>query len=252
MLKTGLGSLLLCLILQIASVEALAENLVVYGDESYAPVIYLEGGKPAGILPAIFSLLSKDTGDTYELVLVPWKRAVVESERQSGGITNISVNKAREAFYDFSLPIYDDYIQMVVIKGKEFAYSGLWSLKPKLVGVTSGASYGEDIDKAIADGLINVDRDPGQVNRMKKLLLGRIDVALVGNGSVGFEQLIASDPELKANRSRFVVLQPPLVRDQLHLAFAKTMNKKAAIARFDKALTALRKSPEYQKLLERM
>lgn len=247
--KSALGAGLVGLAALLMPWSAHCEHLVVYGDETYAPVIYTDQGKPAGILPAIFARLSKDTGDTYELVLVPWKRALMESEHARGGITNISRNKAREAFYDFSLPMYDDDIQLVVLKGKEFDYRELKDLKGKTVGGAAGASYGDEVDKAIAEGGITVDRDPGQLSRMRKLLAGRMDVAIVGNGMVGLELLLGSDPELAANRSKFVVLPHPLVRDPLHLAFAKTMEKKPALERFNKALTVFKKSAEYRKLL---
>lgn len=241
--------LLACFAWACLCAAANAEKLVIYGDESYAPVIYADQGGPAGILPAIFKRISKDTGDTYELTLVPWKRALSESMRGRGGITNISRNTERDKLYDFSVPIYDDDIQLVVLKGKEFAFAELKDLKGKTIGGAQGASYGDEVDKAIADGIIVMDRDPHQLPRLKKLLLGRIDVAIVGNGFAGFEQLIASDPELAANRSKFVVLPRALVRDPLHLAFVKSMSMSPALKRFDKAMEALKKTAEYRRIV---
>jgi polar amino acid transport system substrate-binding protein len=84
---------------------------------------------------------------------------------------------------------------------------------------------------------------------MKKLLAGRVDVVIIGNGSSGLDRLIFSDPMLEANRDKFVVLPRPLVVDPLYLAFAKTMNMKPALQRFNKAITALRKSDEFQRVL---
>jgi polar amino acid transport system substrate-binding protein len=240
---------LLCLSGLTATGHAVAEKLVVFGDEAYAPVIYLDQGRPMGILPAIFARLAKDTGDTYELALVPWKRALNESLMGHGAITNISFNKEREALYDFSEPIYNDDLQLVVLKGKEFVFNGLQDLKGKSVGGAHGASYGDDVDRAIADGLFTMERDPNQLSRLKKLLLKRMDVAIIGNGTVGFEQLLVSDPVLQANRSNFVVLQHPLTRDPLYLAFLKTMRMKPALDRFNKALAKLKKTPEYGKLV---
>ncbi|MES2935193.1 MAG: transporter substrate-binding domain-containing protein [Pseudomonadota bacterium] len=232
-----------------APLQAHAEKLLIYGDDAYVPVIYLDHGKPVGILPAIFSRLSKDTGDTYELVLLPWKRALDESARGHGGITNISWNKERDRLYDFSAPIYDDDIQLVVLKGKEFPFLKFQDLKGKIAGGKIGASYGEEVDKAILDGTIKIDRDSSQVSRMKKLLLGRIDVAIIGNGNAGFDLMIASDPDFIANRDKLMVLPQPLVRDPLHLAFAKSMHKQAALDRFNKALQAFRKTIEYRRLI---
>lgn len=234
----------------IASVPAKAERLVIYGDDAYPPVIYLDHGKPAGILPAIFSRLQKDTGDQYELVLVPWKRALYESQQGRGGITTISWNKERDRIYDFSEPIYYDDIQLVVLKGKEFAFKQLQDLKGKKLGGAAGASYGEEIDSAISSGLLKIDRDPNQDVRLRKLLFGRIDVALIGNGNAGLNRILDSVPDLKAKRSQFVALPQPLTRDPLYLAFAKSMHKQAAIQRFNQALKALKKTPEYQQITQ--
>lgn len=241
---------LLLLVCGVFSGALKAETISVYGDEAYAPVIYLDHGKPTGVLPAIFARLSRDTGDRYELVLVPWKRALYESQRGLGGVTNISWTKERSAIYDFSDPIYFDDIQLVVLKGKEFPFNELKDLKGKKVGGADGASYGEDVDKAIAAGIISMDRDPNQLSRMRKLLLGRMDVAIVGNGRAGFERLLASAPDLVANRDKFVVLPKPLSTDPLYLAFAKSKKMQPALARFNKALAALKKTDEYRQLVE--
>jgi len=51
-----------------------------------------------------------------------------------------------------------------------------------------------------------------------------------------------------ATERNFAILPTPLTRDPLHLAFAKSMNKRAALDRFDAALEKLRKSEELKKL----
>jgi polar amino acid transport system substrate-binding protein len=247
----GRAAFLACVCLSVAMQpkQAVAEKLLIYSDHASAPVISLEKGKPAGFLSALLTRLSKDSGDTYELVLVPWKRALYEAGNGRGGIAGISWTRERAEVYDFSQPVFYDDIQLVVLKGKAFAFSRPDDLKGKTVGGLLGTSYGDAVDKALAAGNILVDRDQGQVSRLKKLLAGHIDVAIIGNGAIGFEHLLASDPDLSANRDKFFVLPKPLAHDSIHLAFAKTMNMKPALARFDKALAALKKTAEYQRLV---
>ncbi|TXT41447.1 MAG: hypothetical protein FD135_233 [Comamonadaceae bacterium] len=240
---------LACLVVAWLSNTAHADDVVIFGDNAYAPVSYLDGGKPAGIFPVIFNRLSRDTGDRYEFVLLPWKRALRESLRGSGGITNFSWTQERDKSYDFSEPIYFDDIQLVVLKGKEFAFAEVKDLKGKIAGGAAGASYGEEVDRAIADGIFSVDRDDNQGFRMRKLLAGRIDVAIIGNGTAGFELLLDLDPELKAMRSKFIVLPHPLTRDPLYLAFAKSMHMKPKLERFNQALSAFKRTAEYQKMI---
>lgn len=225
-----------------------AETLVVLGDDVYPPVVYANQGQPAGILPAILGRIAQLTGDHYEIHLSPWKRAYELALRGEGGVVGISYNSERARVFDFSKPIYDDDIQIVTLRDKTFPYARLDDLKGKIIGGVIGASYGEVVDKAVANGLFTVERDVGAAGRLRKLLAGRLDAALIGNGSFGLEEVINSQEELRGNRAQFVALPTPLTRDPLHLAFAKSMHKRAALDRFDTALDKLRKSGELKKL----
>lgn len=236
------------LVIGLFSLSMHAETLVVNGDEAYPPVVYLTEGKAAGILPAILKRAEPLTGDTYQVQLAPWKRAYETALRGEGGVIGVSFTAERAKLFDFSKPIYDDDIQIVVIKGREFPYAKVDDLKGKVVGGVIGASYGEPVDKAIEAKLFTVERDIGQVNRLRKLLAGRLDAAFIGNGHAGFDAIVNSHEELRANRDKFVILPVPLARDPLHLAFSKAQNKVEALARFDAAVEKLRKSGELKKI----
>ncbi len=228
---------------------ARAEVLIVFGDEAYAPIIYSKEGVPTGILPAIFARLEALSGDHYDLRLLPWNRAFELASRGEGGLANFSHNEERAKIFDYSKPIYDDDIQIVTLKSRSFVYSKIDDLKGKVVGGLIGAAYGNEIDKAIASGLFTMERDVSQTGRLRKLLAGRQDAAFVGNGQLGVELILNSHEELRANRDKFVVLPSPLTRDPLHLAFLKTMQKRAALDRFNAALDKLKKSGEFKKIV---
>lgn len=228
--------------------NAMADTLVVLGDDAYVPVVYMKDGKPAGLLPAILQAASRHTGDTYDIRLSPWRRAYEFSLRGDGGLVGVSFNQERDKLFDFSRSFYDDNIQIVTLKSKTFPYSKLEDLKGKTIGGINGASYGDEVDRAIAAGLFTVERDVSQTGRLRKLLAGRLDAAFVGNGQAGFEAAVNSFDELRQKRSLFVVLPTPLTRDPLHLAFPKAMGQRAAIDRFDAAIDKMRKSGELKKL----
>jgi ABC-type amino acid transport substrate-binding protein len=213
-----------------------AETLLVYGDDSYPPVVYSANGKPAGILVDILRKVSERTGDTYEVRLFPWKRAYERARAGHAAVVGVSKTAERAAQFDFSDPIYFDDIQIVVKKGREFAYTQLSDLKGKTVGGVLGASYGDVVDAAIKEGLFKIDQDTGQKGRLHKLLLDRVDAAFIGNGTEGFDMVLRSDPDLQARRADLVVLSTPLTRDPLHLAVAKSMGKKALVERFNAGL----------------
>lgn len=224
-----------------------AETIPVYGDSGYAPVIYLEDGKAKGTLVDILKAASRRSGDDFEIRLVPWKRAYESSQTGQGALVGVSLTSERSQIFDFSEPIYSDDIQIVVLKGREFPFRQLSDLKGKSLGGVLGASYGDAVDKAIKDGLFAVDRDIGLSSRLLKLLAGRIDGALVGNGQAGFEAALQSSPELLANRSKFNVLKVPLTQDLLYLAIPKSMKKSDVIARFNVALRQLQKTGEFKR-----
>jgi polar amino acid transport system substrate-binding protein len=223
-----------------------AETLVVFGDDGYFPVVHLKDGTPAGVLPAILAHAESLTGDSYVLKLSPWKRAYELAVRAEGGVLGVSFNQERAKTFDFSKSIFDDDIQIVALKSRTFAFAKLEDLKGKVIGGVLGASYGDEVDRAIAEGLFTVERDVGQSGRLRKLLAGRLDAAFIGNGNAGFLEVVGSVAELRTHRSDFVILPKPLARDPLHLAFSKTMNKRAALARFDAALEKMKKSGQLQ------
>ena len=225
-----------------AALVAHSETLVVYGDDTYQPVISRLNGMPVGVLVDILRKVSERSGDTYDIQLFPWKRAYELASMGKGALIGISKTTERQEVFDFSDPIYSDDIQIVVLKGREFPFAQLGDLQGKTMGGVLGASYGEVVDKAIQEGLFKMDRDIGQSGRLNKLLAHRMDGALIGNGRAGFEAVLASDPLLMAQRHQFVVLKTPLTRDTLYLAAAKSMKNKAAIERFNKALRELQKN----------
>jgi polar amino acid transport system substrate-binding protein len=219
-----------------------AEELIVYGDDNYAPVIHVRAGKPAGALVDLLRKVSERTGDTYTVQLFPWKRAFETAREGRGALIGVSLNAERATVFDFSDPVYNDDIQIVTRKGHEFAFEQLTDLKGKVLGGVLGASYGEQVDAAIRDGVFKVDRDVSQVNRLNKLLAGRMDAALIGNGIEGFESVLQADPQLAAKRGQFSILAKPLTRDPLYLAIPKSMGKKPVLDRFNKAVRELQKS----------
>lgn len=149
-----------------------AEDLVIFGDDSYPPVVYLDNGEVKGFIPAILKQLEPITGDHYDIRLYPWKRAYELASRSEGGVIGISYTEERAKQFDYSRPVYNDNIQVVTLQGRQFPFENLSDLKGKVIGGVIGASYGDEVDKAIANGTITMDRDIDQAGRLRKLLAG--------------------------------------------------------------------------------
>ena len=67
--------------------------------------------------------------------------------------------------------------------------------------------------------------------------------------SISSQKVVLTDPLLLANKDRFKALPNPLLEDWLYLAFAKQMQMKPALERFNKSLIALKKSKEYDAIV---
>ncbi len=226
-----------------------AETLVLFGSDDYAPISTLAEGKPQGIFPELLARIEKEAGDHYDLRLVPWRRAQLQARRGEGGISNFTWSSERAAAFDYSVPLYNREVVLVVLKGKEFPFGGLSDLKGKKVGVGPSATYGGDVDKAIEQGLFAIDVDSSQGSRMRKLLAGRVDAIFVSSGRQGVAHMLASHADLKDVADRIVVLPTPLISNSLHVAFPKNMNKTEALERLNKAYLKLQKAGSLKDIL---
>lgn len=231
------------LLLCFAGTLSAAEEVVIFGDNNYQPVIFSDAqGHSAGILPQLLRQFARDSGAAITIKLYPWKRAYFSAEKGLGGVIGLSRTNQRMAIFDYSAPIYDDSISVIVIKGHAFPFNALADLAGKKIGVQSGASYGSEVDAAIKAGDLTVEADQSHTSRLKKLLHGRIDAAFIGNGERGLQNLLDSDEQLAANREQFVILPRPLTNDLLYLGFAKSMHMQAFLQRFNTWLAEAQKN----------
>lgn len=233
------------------STSAQAQELFIFGDDNYPPVIYLnKQQQTSGVLPQALEYFRKASGDNFTLKLYPWKRAYANAESGKGGVIGLSKTPPRELIFDFSEPIYNDNINVVVLIGSEFAFESLADLSGRKIGAQAGASYGSAVDAAIETQVIKVERDQSHNSRLKKLLHGRIDAAFIGNGQAGLDQLLEADPQLSKSRKRFIVLPNPLSHDPLYLAFPKSMAMQNFLTRFNQALLEGRSKGQLPPLTE--
>lgn len=139
----------------------------------------------------------------------------------------------------------------MVLKGHEFPFQRIDDLRGKIIGFLGGASVGEEFERGRREVLKPEPDFAGPETRLKKLLYGRIDAAVVSTGVAGLRSIIALDEDLIRTKDRFVILPTPLASDPNYLAFAKTMNMQPFLREFNRALAEARRDGRMQALLDR-
>lgn len=241
--------LLLCLLFCGA---AQPQELLIVGNNYSVPKIYSEAEEPRGMLVDILRYAdSAMPRHRFTLHLYPWARAYRMAERGQAGIVGLSWTAERQQIFDYSEPLFYDEVLVVVRHGEEFAFGGIDDLAGRRVGIGAGGSFGEEFEQARQRGLFEVDEDNGPVSRLKKLLAGRIDAALINPGLAGLKRAIAQDPQLVEHADDIRTLPQPLKRDANHLGFHKHLAMGAFLEEFNAVIRQGYENGDIPRLLER-
>lgn len=227
-----------------------AETILINGNNNKAPKIYTDNGAPAGILVDILQYVQKHTEAGFDIKLYPWARAYKNAVAGKGAIIGLSKTSERLKIFDYSEPVYYDEVIIVTKKGSEFAYTDFHDLKGKTVGIGRGGSFGDDFEKGKDQGVFTVSEDSGPGPRLKKLLAGRIDCALLSPGKFAFYQTVAQEKSLHGKEGEFSILDTPLKKDPNYLGFAKSMDKSAYLESFNAAIKKGYESGDIPKIIE--
>jgi ABC-type amino acid transport substrate-binding protein len=119
-------------------------------------------------------------------------------------------------------------------------------LADKTVGVLRGSDYGDAWDAALAS--FRREEDNGAESRLQKLLLDRIDVAIVGAGPAGL-RLAAMRAGVAA--SAFSVLPVPLLVQPICLAIAKGKGSQEKVERINLAIASMQRDGYVQRIKEK-
>ena len=201
-------------------------------------------GAPVGLYPdlvrAAFALMKVPV----VIEAVPWKRALAEIDAGSAGVAGIYKTRERLLKYDYSEALLAEKLLVFVRHDRAFRLAGVDDLAGLRIGVIRGWSYGDEFDAMRAAGRLQAEEVVSDAQNFSKLEAGRIDAVVTIEQSG--KKLLASGsyPSVQA-------LGVPLTTKTAHLAFSRALNKGALLARFDAAMDALRRSGEYDRIVER-
>jgi polar amino acid transport system substrate-binding protein len=232
----GLCVVLIAFLMSIIAESVAKSPIVVFIGDTVAPKMYAKDGKPAGSIYAIVKEAMSRAGYEAEYSLVPFSRGV-ESAKRGGGIMPslaYSEERAKVLFYTKN-PMYKDRVNLITMAKSDFPYSGAKDLVGRIIGMQRGSVYGGDF--ATIRSSVNLSLDDGIAQRLRKLMVGRIEGAIVPGGMGGFRYAVK---EIGADEKQFIVKTPPLTVDNNYIGIAKTYpDGQEIINRIDKALTSM-------------
>ena len=220
---------------------ALATEPVVIGfDVANPPFMYERDGKAVGIYPALVDAAFRHMQQEVILQTRPWSRLLQESNKGLTGAAGIYINAARAQTYDFSAPLFVEETRIYFARSRPVNFTQISDLKGLRIGAIRGWSYGPAFDRARAARLFTVEETPSDSQNMRKLALGRLDavLAISESGTALIKQL----PQIQADST-------PLAKNTTYLAFAKSAHQQTLLLRFDQALSAMKSSGEYERII---
>ncbi|BDQ37429.1 hypothetical protein SYK_17890 [Pseudodesulfovibrio nedwellii] len=224
--------------------------IVLFGTDSKPPKSWKKENSPCGIQVDILREIEFRTDLTFDIHMYPWKRAYMNAIEGRGGIFGLSMTKERLKIFDYSQVMCMDEMRLITLKGHEFPFHSIQDLKDKTIGVTRGASYGDTYDNAL--GTVFTPCYDGQpLIRLRMLLAGRTDAALIGPGKTAITYIVRNDPRLKANIDKFSVLETPFNIDPNFIGFHKSMRQGENLLKINRALKSMWKDGTISRIVNK-
>lgn len=237
--KAALAALILSGLLSTQLAQSSERAALVVGAGEWKPLVSIslpENGMLAQIVTEAFL----QVGQPISYAFFPWARTeqlALEGEL-AGAIGYIKTQRRLARFHYSKLPIYKTKQALFHFKGRPISWQVLSDLSDYLIGVTTGYSYGEEFEKAVALDelqLISVNSDE---QAMKMLAAGRIDMFAVeinvGNSIAGRmslkegEQLVANEHLIDETPLYFIVSQQMVhgeaIMESFNTGFRKLMD----------------------------
>ncbi len=166
----------------------------------------------------------------------PWMRAVNLAKagvKYSGYFPEYYSKEGESDFY-FSDPIGIGPLGFVERKDSHVEWNALSDLKDETIGTVRGYVNTVEFDAMVAGGDIKVDLSNDDLTNLKKVLNGRIKLAVIDK--LVMEYLIDSNADLKVKKDEFQFNSKLLEEKKLYICFAKNAEGKTMLDIFNRGL----------------
>jgi len=226
------------------------ESITVFGNFYKPPKIWTKEKNHYGILVEILREVEKELDIKFNIKTYPWARSYKMALNYKGGIVGISISKQRKEIFDFNkVPLFFDTMVLITKKGKEFKFDSLEDLKGKRVGYCRDCSFGKSFEEA-KKYFTSIETDDSKEQRLKLLFSEKIDAVILGPEKFALASIVKESKFFSYND--FTILKKPLVIDPNYLAFAKKLNKKKLLEKFDKVLQQKIDDGTVDKIIEKL
>ncbi|MCV2357088.1 transporter substrate-binding domain-containing protein [Paucibacter sp. B2R-40] len=175
----------------------------------------------------------------WQIQSVPWARLLLMAERGQALAFGVSRSASREQQFEFSQPVFDNHVWMVVRRDQALVYRGLADLGGRTLCVTRGISYGSAFEAAKQSSLFRVEQVDGDLAaRTRMLMAGRCDVMLTSHRNPqpwGVEKVLRQESGFAAG---IAVLPAPMQVDPVHFVAARGHQLAQALPRLNAAMRA--------------
>jgi len=213
------------------------------------PPYLSENFKQYGVISHIVAEAFSLEGIKVEYRFYPWKRSyeVAKDNEMDGSVIWAPTPERKKDFY-FSDPVLSNKKVFFHLKSYPFEWKTVNDLKGIKIGVTRGYTYGDEFDKAVKEGRLQVDEVRSDELNFKKLLGGRFDGFPI-EMDVGY-YLINS--KLTQEESKLITHHSlPIMETPLSLILSKKAEKnKRLLELFNRGLKRLKDSGKYDQYLD--
>ena len=233
--------LLLILLISIGS-TAFALDLM---SEDYPPYNYPdENGKPTGISVDIVKEIIKATGDSDNIKILPWARSYREIQNKPNKVLFVMTRTpAREFLFKWVGPVANNTWVLFAKKDSDIKVSSLEQVKN--LNYRVGTYLDDACDIYLREqGFINLHTVPNDQLNVKKLIKGRIDLWIVGEG----QGIFKARRENNAHKKIKKVLD--IKTTKLYIAFSKT-TPNSVINQWQAELDKLKANGKYQEIMNK-
>lgn len=205
-----------------------SENpIIIYSGYPMEPWFYTDNhGKLIGAFTKIFTAITKQTGLHFELVPVPWRRAMYNGEHKDAGVIGLSYTKERESRYAYSENIYTSRLHIIVRKGEAFTYKNIADLKGKTISIYAGSKYGDEFSNELKKKSFTTIETNDSNTRFKLLLKNRADAVIAGHSKRSILHKMTHDEFLKDKLDSFEILPTIFREDKNYIGFSNSFNAK--------------------------